>query len=110
MSSTSKTLEELFCESHKITGGEFRKQVFWQCLYRRAVPVAPFILLFNAGYFAPDRELISSISRARTLGQVAEELRDFVSDPQNIRGLRKRAKIRISAHRVLHLAGRYLAR
>jgi hypothetical protein len=108
MPTTPKTLEELYCAAHKITPERFRKRAFWGCLHKRTILLVPAILVLDRGFFAPDRELISSVARSTTMKQVDDELRDFFADPQNLRWLRRHAKVRVSSRRILRFASAYL--
>ncbi len=103
-----KTFEEKYCEAHRCTAQEFRRSVFWKCLHRHAVPVAPFILLFNPSYFDLDRILISESGRAVKTSQVWEEVREYFINPKHAGWVRRRANIRVSARRLLELARSYL--
>ena len=105
---SSQTLEEKFCAKHGCTPADFPRRVFWRCLHRHALPLAPFIMLFNRHYFEPDRELISDIRRAIKMNQVWEEVREFFLSPRHQGWLRKRANVRVSAHRVINLAREFL--
>lgn len=103
-----KTFGELFCEAYHIDHDEFSRKVFWQCLYRHALPLVPFWGGFHADYFAADHELILSAGRAASIRQVREEVADYFQYPNNHGWLRKRARIRISTKRLVRLARRYL--
>lgn len=103
-----QNLEERYCAAHKCTAEQFLETAFWECLHRRAVPLAHLMMALNSGYFAADRELIASIAKARTLAQVDEELMAFSFDLRSVTWLRTGLNIRISGKRVIRLAGRYL--
>jgi hypothetical protein len=109
MPSLPKTIEELYCASHKATREQFRKRTFWKCLRRRAIPLAPAILVLDRGYFAPDREMIAYVGMATTMAQVQDELRDYFLDSQNRRWLREHLKVRVSSRRVLRFASECLS-
>jgi len=68
----------------------------------------PSSLGFNSRHFTADRELLSGVRRAVNMGQVKEEIRDYLMDPDNRGWLRKVANIRISSQRLKRLAKRYL--
>jgi hypothetical protein len=108
MDPSPKTLEELFCAAHGCAGEKFRSRVFWMCLHRHAVPVAPVVLALNKDFFAPDRELISAVALATSMAEIGEDIREFFLDPRNRHWPRVRANIRISCLRVMRLSSRYL--
>ncbi len=103
-----KTFEERYCQAHRCTPDEFRRRIFWKCLHRHALVVAPFILLVRPTYFDPDRRLIAEVRRAVRTHQVWEEVREFFIDPRNGGWLRRRANIRLSARSLLAVARAYL--
>jgi|HubBroStandDraft_5_1064220.scaffolds.fasta_scaffold585573_2 hypothetical protein len=103
-----KTFEEYFCEANKCAPENFSRQIFWRCLHRHALPVAPFILIFRPRYFDADRELIAEIRKAVRMNQVWEEVREYFINPKHVGWFRRKANIRLSARRVIHLAREYL--
>jgi hypothetical protein len=103
-----KTFEELFCEANKCTPAEYPRKVFWKCIYRHAIPIAPLIFLFNSSHFDADRELITHVRGAQKMNQVWEEVRDYFINPKHSGWLRRRANIRISARRLIGLTREYL--
>jgi hypothetical protein len=103
-----KTFEEHYCEARGCHPSEFRNRVFWQCLHRHAVPVAPLILLFNRRYFDLDRELLAEVQKAVRMNEVWEEVRQYFISPDHEGWLRRRANIRISARRLINVAREYL--
>jgi hypothetical protein len=107
-SDTSKTFEEKFCEAHGCSSADFSRKLFWKCLHRHAIPLAPFILLFNSDYFTPDRELITELRRVRKMNDVWEEVRQYFINPRHRNWWRSKANIRISARRLIELARDYL--
>ena len=71
-----KTFEEKFCAAHRCTEQEFSRRIFWKCLHRHAVPVAPLILALHPRYFTAERELIGQIRRAEKMTDVWEQRTD----------------------------------
>lgn len=104
----NQTLEEKFCAKHGCTPEQFSRRVFWLCLHRHALPLAPIILLVNRDYFESDRELIADIRRAVKMNQVWEGIREFFLSPRHQGWLHKRANVRVSAHRLINLAREFL--
>ena len=103
------SFQERFCAAHRCTEKAFAQKVFWLCLHRRAVLVAPLLGGFRAEYFAADRELIAAAGRAADLKDIIQEIRDFYLTSSNRGWWRRRAKIRVSAQRLLNLARPLLA-
>lgn len=103
-----KTLQELYCEARRCTPAEFKREVFWKCLHRRAVPIAPLILLLKSDYFAPDREFIADAGRATDMAQVRRDVKEFFHHPLNANWIRRSASIRVSAGRLIRLAAKLL--
>lgn len=97
-----------YCEKNGCSEASFYRKVFWECLHRRALVVAPFFGGWKSNYFAADRALIAEIARAERMSQVAEDIGAFALEPDNTRWLRKTARIRVSGRRVQRLAKRYL--
>jgi hypothetical protein len=103
-----KTFEALYCEAAGCAPTEFRNRVFWQCLHRHALPVAPVILFFNRSYFDLDRELLGEVRNAVQMNEVWEEVRQYFVSPKHEGWLRRRANIRISARRLINMAREHL--
>lgn len=103
-----KTFEEHYCEATGCTVEEFPRKIFWHCLHRHALPVAPVILLLNDDYFSLDRELIAEVRKAEKMNQVWEEVRQYFVSPKHEGILRRRANIRLSARRLINLARNHL--
>jgi hypothetical protein len=103
-----KTFEERYCEATGCTAAEFPRQIFWKCLHRHALPVAPVILLLNAEYFSLDRELIAEVRKAQKMNEVWEEVRQYFVSPRHEGVLRRKANIRLSARRLINLARDHL--
>jgi hypothetical protein len=105
---SSQTFEEKFCDKHQCPPADFTRRVFWKCLHRHAVPVAPLIMLFDKDYFAADYELINEVRPAVRMNQVWEGVREFFLSPKHQGWLRKRGNIRISARRLITLSREFL--
>jgi len=103
-----ETFQEKFCKAQHCSESDFGRKVFWRCLHRHALPLAPFIVVFNSGYFSADRELIAHVGRAQTMSEVWMAVKDFFSDPSHSGWWRKRGNVRLSAHRLIVLAKQYL--
>ncbi len=104
----NQTLEEKFCAAHGCSAADFPRRVFWKCLHRHALPVAPVILVLKPNHFSADRELVAEIGRAVKMNQVWEAVREFFLNPKHEGWLRKRANVRISARRLINLAREHL--
>ena len=103
-----ETLEQKYCSAHQCTSDQFRRRVFWKCLHRRAIFAVPIILLLNRDYFETDRALIEGVGRAATMKQVWAEIREYFLDPTYRGWIRRRANVRLSAHKLITLAGEHL--
>ena len=103
-----KSLEELYCDEHRCALEEFPRRVFWECLYRHALPFVPFVGGFGSDFFAADRGLILEAGRAFSRGQVREGIIDFFRDPGNQGWFKARCNLRISTRRLVRLSNRYL--
>src|ERR1700722_3280641 len=103
-----KTFEESYCEATGCAAEDFSRKIFWTCLHRHALPVAPVILLLNSEYFSLDRELIDEVRKAEKMNQVWEEVRQYFVSPKHEGMLRRKANIRLSARRPINLARGHL--
>jgi hypothetical protein len=102
------TFEQIYSEANKCAPAEFSRRVFWECLHRRALPLAPFLLVLNRRYFEPDRQLIADVRRAERMEQVWEAVREYFADPRHTGWLRRKAEVRLSGRRLIRLARMYL--
>jgi hypothetical protein len=103
-----KTFEELYCKANQCTPADLSRRVFWKCLYRHAVPLAPLILTFNSRYFDADKRLIEDVAKAERMNQVWEAVREYFIDPRYRGWGRRKGNIRISARRLIGLTREYL--
>ena len=104
----SRTLESLYCESQRCTPAQFHHRVFWRCLYRHAIPFVWLVRLFRPGHFQADRVFISDAGQTRDIAEIRREVGEYITNPLNRGWLRRTAKIRVSAGRVIELAEEYL--
>ena len=98
-----RTFEELFCEHYHVVPANFVRTMFWRCLHRRALVLAPVILVLNRRYFTPDHDLIIRIGRLATSGDMCDELEEFHCHPLNQGFVRSRLKVRLSGARLCHV-------
>ena len=103
------TFRETYCAAHGCRSEDFTSHLFWRCLHRQAIVLAPLLAAVQPDYFAPDRELIASAGQARTMGELNEEIRDFMHDTRNHRWWRMRAHARLSTRRLRRIAQLHLA-
>ena len=103
-----KTFVEIYCAEQRCAPRTFAWRVFWRCLHRCALPIAPLALVLFPHHFAPDWELLRAAARCASLRQLDEEIRDFVADSANRSWWRRVARVRLSTQRVRRLARRYL--
>jgi hypothetical protein len=102
------TFEEIYCEANKCAPAEFSRRIFWECLHRHALPLAPFLLVLKRRYFDADQQLIADVRRAERMDQVWEAVREFFVDPRHAGWLRRKAEVRLSGRRLIRLARMYL--
>lgn len=102
------TFAQKYCRACNCEPKDFARRLFWRCLHRHALPVAPLLLLFKPRYFDADRELIAEVGRAERMTQVWEEIRDYFLNPRHTGWLRRRAHIRLSARRLIQVARAHL--
>ena len=104
-----RTFAEIFCAQQHIAPEKFVRAVFWRCLYRRALPVAPIILMLDGEYFRPDFDFIASMGRSNQPEDQHEELVDFCIDSRNHNFWRGRLRLRVSGARLNRLMQRVVA-
>jgi len=100
---------ERFCAAHRCREDEFVEKVFWQCIYPHAIGLVPFLGGWRSEHFSADRDLIAGAGSATRMEQVREEVRDFIMSRDNRGALRQHLRIRVSAKRLLRLAGPLLS-
>jgi hypothetical protein len=103
------TFSELFCERYGVHPDNFADAVFWRCLHRRALVLAPFLRLLMPAYFTADYDLIRDIGRLTRASGLNDDLADFYSHPRNVGFARRRLKVRISVRLVTKLVTRVFA-
>ena len=103
-----KTLEELFCETHRCASDRYRRVVFWHCLPWHAKLMAPFLGGPSGTHFTSDRALIAGAGRATDMRQLNREIKEYFFDQQNRGWLRQVAGVRVSTRRLIRMARQYL--
>lgn len=104
-----KTLKELLCAWCGWPEPAFEHRVFWTCLPWHARLLAPVMGLVWRDFFLVDHELIGSSGAVRSMGQLNEELADYVIDHRNRGWWRRRARVRVSTQLLRRLARSHLA-
>lgn len=89
-----------FCALHRIRTEGYARAMFWRCLHRWAVPVAPLILWMNRQYFAADYEFILGVGAITSRGALHAEIEDYETHPFNRGFFRRGLKLRVSVQRV----------
>jgi hypothetical protein len=107
--SEKKTLQELHCAWCGCPAPAFERRVFWTCLPWHARLLVPVVGLVWRDYFSVDRELIRACGSVRSMGQLNEELAEYVVDHRNRGWWRRRARVRVSTQRLRRLARSHLA-
>lgn len=103
-SSDVTTFREKYCAARGCSSEAFATQLFWRCLHPHAVAVAPVVAAIQRGHFDADRELIAAAARARTMGELDEEILDFMHDARNRHWWRRRGRLRLSTQRLRRIA------
>jgi len=103
-----KTLAEIYCTEHRCAAARFDRRLFWRCLHRSALPIAPLALWLWPDRFQPDWELIRSAARCSSLRELDEEIRDFTTNSANQHWWRRVARLRLSTRRVRQVARLHL--
>lgn len=83
--------------------------MFWRCLHRRALLLAPVIMAFKPQYFSPDFDLIASVGQMSDATHMSQEMADFRGHPWNHGFVRSRLRIRVSGARVCKMVQRVMA-
>lgn len=103
-----ETFAEKYCALQRCTPGQFRRRMFWTCLHRRILPLAPFVLLVRRNYFTPDFALIDNVGASQDMHEIWNHTRTYFSDPSHRHWLRRSGGFRISAHQLIKVASQYL--
>ena len=106
---TLSTFREKYCAACGCDREAFAARLFWRCLHRHALPLAPIIAVVQPDYFARDRELIALAGKARTMRELNEEIRLYVDDARNYRWWPRQARVRRSTRRLRRIAWPFLA-
>lgn len=102
-----KSLREIYRTVHACAETDVTRRLFWRSLPRRALPLAPFVLLLRPRYFAGDREMIESLTATKSVTDFNEELRYFVRRRRS-GWWRRTLGLRVSASRLAAIAAEYL--
>jgi hypothetical protein len=104
-----KSLQDAVCENLRCSVTQFERRLFWQCLYRHAVPLAFLIRWFTPAFFRDDLLLIQWIATDVNLTEIDDDLDRFeYGNRTRKHWLRTGMKIRLSSARVTAFATRFL--
>jgi|YNPBryantNP2012_1023418.scaffolds.fasta_scaffold03727_1 hypothetical protein len=100
-----KTFKEAFCERYQCPPDQYLRRAFQKCLYRRAVFLAPIIMLVSPAFFQVDMDVIERIGSARSWRELHAELKAFsINSRLRTRPLRSQFRLRVSGNRICKLA------
>jgi len=105
MNQSGKSFKSLWCEKRGCPASEFEQQLFWHCLHRHALLLAPLIAHLSPSFFTEDFAFFREVGDTRSRGELINEANRFYG--RNLRDrnwLRKTLGIRVSAKRFLHLS------
>ncbi len=105
----AKTLADRLGEAGRCTPDEGLRRLFHRSLYAHARPLARVVGWIWPAHFEPDRELVAQVARARSLGEVDEELRIFTDSMRNREWWRRHGRLRVSRRRLRREARRIFA-
>ena len=97
---------ENFCHTHACRSCGHGWRLFSQGLPLHAKLLAPlFFVIAGPGFFGLDWELIRGVCQAKTDSEVHEEIIWFSANSGNDLWVRRRLKVRLSAHRLQRSLG-----
>lgn len=99
-----------FCAHARCADAAFERTLFWQGLYRHAVPLALLIRWFAPNFFRPDEEFIRFVGADASLAEVEEDMERFeYGNRVQPHWLRTGLLIRVNQARIAALARTCLA-
>ena len=100
-----KTFKQAFCERYRCVESQYLRRAFTKCLFRRALPIAPFLLTLWPEFFRVDLDAIERIGAAQSWQELNSELNAFSYNSRlRSRPLRSQLRLRISGNRIRRLA------
>ncbi len=105
----TRTFAEIYCEREGVSPAALRETLLQRTLYPHARLIAGLGFRHLPGLFLADREFVEDVGCLRSLQDFSLVLGGFVEHPSNRNFLRRRLRIRISAHRMLRIVRAVLA-
>ncbi len=104
----SVDFEQQCCRRFGITRDRYLDTVFAHTLYPHARYLRRVILIFDANFFAADRDFLAGVGRLSRRRDFASEVKDFHHHPANRGLLRRGLRLRVSARRIQTLVNALL--
>lgn len=102
---TPETFRRSYCARHRCTDSTFDGAVFWQGLYRHAVPLALVIRRVAPGFFRDDEEFIRFVGDDASMAEIEEDVERFAYGNRVRRHwLRTGLRIQVDPSRIAALA------
>lgn len=96
------TFRRAYCERFECPDAEFDSHLFWRTLYRRSLPWARLIWMFNRDFFRRDLRTIQQLGICASAREFRSELKGFDYENKSNRGfIRCSCRVRISIKRLL---------
>jgi len=100
-----RSFREAFCSKFGCPPEGYESRVFWQCLYRHALPLAGLIYPVSRNFFGEDFRAIKQLGLSRSPVEFRQEVEAFRYLNRTRAGiLRGRLKIRVSGQRLVRLS------
>lgn len=94
-------LKEAYCAAYRCKPENFDHQVFWKCVYRRALPLAALIWVLERRMFQPDLEVIRALGAAGSAVEMQSVMGEFDNRCRLERSIRRAIfRMRVSGARL----------
>jgi hypothetical protein len=98
------SLKEAYCAAYRCKPENFDHQVFWKCIYRRALPLAVVIWVLERRMFQPDLEVIRALGAAAGAVEMQAVMGEFDTRCRLERSIRRAMfRMRVSGARLSRL-------
>ena len=96
--------KEAYCAAHRCSPEKFDHQVFWKCVYRRALPLVVVIWAVERRVFQPDLEVIRALGAAGSDVELQAVMGEFDNRCMVERSIRRTVfRMRVSGARLMPL-------
>lgn len=93
--------KEAYCAAYRCKPENFDHQVFWKCVYRRALPLTVVIWVVERRMFQPDLEVIRALGAAGSAVELQAVMGEFDNRCQVERSIRRAMfRMRVSGARL----------